>query len=304
VELSIVDESDANPGSGDNDGMVLDDVLPNTPDVGLGSRSNVNQDDGNISHPNTHDDMDIQSNMGSGSGELQPSADASSSRVRSSSHSSHTCDGVTVDLSLTMANDGDIVLRASNASQGTAQFRVKSSRLREYRKWSAFLDEHVATMVDAAATRGESSGLSTSRPELPVHDIQDADPEAVAILLHVMHSNFWELPTIVSFETIHQLAALCDRFEVADLMRCFLASWLQRYALDYPQSTEAFLNSMYVSWVFKFQGWFESTLHYLVCTMRNPEEVPERCAGQMLRKCYHCVQFVLRLTGYRLGAGV
>ena len=63
---------------------------------------------------------------------------------------------------------------------------------------------------------------------LPVEevDFSDDNGEALLILLRIAHLRFHDTPTTLAYQTLLQVAVLCDQYQCINLVRPWLPQWL------------------------------------------------------------------------------
>ena len=64
-------------------------------------------------------------------------------------------------------------------------------------------------------------------------DFSDDDWEALLVLLHIVHLQFSKVPDSLAFETIVQVAVLCDKYDCVGLVKPWLSLWYEEtHALE------------------------------------------------------------------------
>ncbi|ORY12189.1 hypothetical protein BCR34DRAFT_600756 [Clohesyomyces aquaticus] len=92
-------------------------------------------------------------------------------------------------------------------------------------------------------------------------------PEAVGIALHVLHSEVDELPAVVGFDVIYELAVHCEKFGTERRLTRFVREWIERFL---PSALETgSVRWLYIAWVFRLQHLFDAHMQHLVCTSRT-----------------------------------
>ena len=106
------------------------------------------------------------------------------------------------------------------------------------------------------------------RGVLPVEevDFSDDNGEALLILLRIAHLRFHDTPTTLPYETLLQVAKLCDQYQCIDLVRPWLSQWLA----DEEQSSRTFgqENWMFIAWVFGREKVYERLAEDLVLDLK------------------------------------
>lgn len=220
------------------------------------------------------------------------------------------------DLLVVVAQDGDLTICVGDAPANIVRFQVDSAVLRRHKKWADLLDEREVLLPPVPTLQQGAESMPSSPKAIVAKDqdehldaspgavdhllqtiiaAQDAnlkDPseenqstelhipgvigEALAIMLNVLHANYAKLPSVVDTDTMWYLANLCEQFAVAELVKPFVIPSVER--LIPKSNTCGNLDLLYIAWVFKFQEWFESQFHNLVCETRKdfPHNEDER----------------------------
>lgn len=116
-------------------------------------------------------------------------------------------------------------------------------------------------MLDPARTWKESQLKSIPFP--------DDDPDATLLLLRIAHLKFGEIPRTLSFDALLKLAILCDKYDVAGLVRPYLEGWVEgvKDTVNKPDH-EGWL---FIAWTFGLANTFTRVAKSLVMSMKRDE---------------------------------
>jgi hypothetical protein len=128
----------------------------------------------------------------------------------------------------------------------------KDKKLRIYRVQSAGL--RVASPVWRAMLNPDVFREGSSNAPMEFHD---DDPDALKILLSIVHFRFDQVPAAPpSFEWLVQIAVLCDKYDVVHVVRPILQGWLTPFTdFCFHYGYELWI---YVAWVFGCPKIFEA----------------------------------------------
>ena len=104
---------------------------------------------------------------------------------------------------------------------------------------------------------------------LPVEevDFSDDNGEALLILLRIAHLRFHDTPTTLPYETLLQVAVLCDQYQCVNLVRPWLSQWLadeEKSSMKFGQE-----NWMFIAWVFGREKVYEVLALDLVFSLKQ-----------------------------------
>lgn len=103
---------------------------------------------------------------------------------------------------------------------------------------------------------------------LPVEevDFSDDNGEALLILLRIAHLQFHDTPATLPYQTLLQVAVLCDQYQCINLVRPWLSQWLA----DEESSSMKFgqENWMFIAWVFGREKVYEALARELVLHLK------------------------------------
>jgi hypothetical protein len=103
---------------------------------------------------------------------------------------------------------------------------------------------------------------------LPVEevDFSDDNGEALLILLRIAHLRFHDTPTTLPYQTLLQVAVLCDQYQCINLVHPWLSQWLA----DEKTASRKFgqENWMFIAWVFGREKVYEKLARDLVLHLK------------------------------------
>jgi len=133
-----------------------------------------------------------------------------------------------------------------------------------------------------------------SSPVFPVSQIEctDDDPSALLILLRIAHLQFRNIPNILDYPTLLQVAILCDQYACTSLVYPWMEPWLLDEELESKEEGKE--GYLFMAWVFGRDRIFESLAMKLVfeikigpdgeCLTKNgalmPEPMPNGITGK------------------------
>lgn len=89
---------------------------------------------------------------------------------------------------------------------------------------------------------GNSSGL------VKEVDFHDDDGEALLLLLSITHLRYGDIPTMLPYETLLNVAVLCDRYDCVKLVEPWLSQWLSDEEKSWKEAGHE--NWLFIAWVF------------------------------------------------------
>lgn len=110
---------------------------------------------------------------------------------------------------------------------------------------------------------------SWKESQLKTIPLPDDDPEALLLLLQIAHLKFGAIPRTLSFEMLLKLAVLCDKYDVAALVRPYLEGWVEgvKESVNQP-GHEGWL---FIAWTFGLAGTFTRVAKSLVMSMKRDD---------------------------------
>jgi hypothetical protein len=140
----------------------------------------------------------------------------------------------------------------------------------------------------------------------------DDDPESFELVLQIIHGQFHSLPDKISTEMLVQLAVLCDKYQMANVIRKpFVENWMQPWKKDdrnheyeilagywslRPKRTNVDCQSLlFVAWTFGLESHFTCHLRHVIAKTRNGEVLkarfmPDGMEGKPLISVSHSLQ--------------
>ncbi|KAI8307384.1 hypothetical protein K4K61_003578 [Colletotrichum sp. SAR11_59] len=100
-----------------------------------------------------------------------------------------------------------------------------------------------------------------------VVDLPDDEPSSFKLLLHIMHSNFSQVPHEISLESLFQLVVVLDKYDSIALIRPWASSWLR----DIKDSTE-YPMALHIAWELGLENAFHHFMTVLVQKVFVDEE--------------------------------
>jgi hypothetical protein len=77
----------------------------------------------------------------------------------------------------------------------------------------------------------ESMKATTTSSEWVV-ELPEDDPAGMKVLLHIIHSNWEEVPTVVSLDLLNRVLDVADKYEMTHLTKPWANTWFQPLAKD------------------------------------------------------------------------
>lgn len=101
-------------------------------------------------------------------------------------------------------------------------------------------------------------------------DLSEDYGEALLILLRIAHCQFSMLPTQLDFETILEMAAICDKYDCAGLVQPWLELWLVNEEKECVEPGHE--DWLFIAWVFGREGIFQTLTRKLLREMTIDDE--------------------------------
>ena len=144
--------------------------------------------------------------------------------------------------------------------------------------WKPVTAQNLATDENTgSAPNAKKIGIAEASPKdnekgaLPVEEIDFADDngEALLILLRIAHLRFQDNPATLPYQTLLQVAVLCDQYQCVNLVRPWLPQWLADEETSSLQlGNESWL---FIAWVFGRENVFRDLAFKMVKgTFVNP----------------------------------
>jgi hypothetical protein len=165
------------------------------------------------------------------------------------------------DVNLLLQNSADLTTPLSVAASSTALSLASPV-------WKKFLFPPWAPCSNSSVTQIDCTSDSTL---------------ALTILLNIAHLKFRLIPRTLTYETLLQVAILCDQYACADLVQPWLESWMHlESTVSMEEGNEGWL---FIAWVFGRETTFEELAKKLVleirtnkegeCLLKNGDVIPE-----------------------------
>lgn len=110
--------------------------------------------------------------------------------------------------------------------------------------------------------------MKKNKTVLPVEevDFSDDNGEALLILLRIAHLQFHDTPATLPYQTLLQVAVLCDQYQCINLVR----PWLSQWVADEETSSKKFgqENWIFIAWVFGRERVYEALARDLVLHLK------------------------------------
>ena len=86
---------------------------------------------------------------------------------------------------------------------------------------------------------------------LTEHELKEDDPDAFRVILMAVHFRFKELRElcITSFEFLESIAALCDKYDTAHLLKPWVPMWISKVLGPEDLSEDKFEGDLTVAWL-------------------------------------------------------
>ena len=116
-------------------------------------------------------------------------------------------------------------------------------------------------------------------------DFKEDDAEALFTLLRTAHLQFSKVPATLTFESILNIAVLCDKYDCVGLVKPWLNSWLANESTQYKEPGHE--EWLFVAWVFGRENIFKAFAAKLVCEVRTnskedfPTPMPPDIIGKL-----------------------
>jgi hypothetical protein len=111
--------------------------------------------------------------------------------------------------------------------------------------------DHMRVRVSSRHLVLASRTLKLLLPNSPEWPLLDDEPNAVLILLSVIHGRYWNVPCNVDLATLTEIAILVDKYDLHEAVSVMKDQWLHHLEIVYPDAfNEEILRWMCISWVF------------------------------------------------------
>jgi BTB/POZ domain len=120
--------------------------------------------------------------------------------------------------------------------------------------------------------------------------LPDDDPQAMQILLNIIHGHTRKVPREIKFDTLTQISILIDKYCLHEVVEVFTDIWFDKLKCEIPEwfSEEKSMPWLCVSWVLRKADYFERITRvamresegHLEVAMKIPLPIPESILSQ------------------------
>ncbi|KAF8855126.1 hypothetical protein BDZ45DRAFT_805227 [Acephala macrosclerotiorum] len=107
---------------------------------------------------------------------------------------------------------------------------------------------HKNQPVERQGPSGENNKQETSSWPVNEVDFRDNDSEALLILLRIAHLQYNDVPTTLAYETLLDVAVLCNRYSCVELVEPWLSQWLSHEEKSLKEAGHE--SWLFIAWVF------------------------------------------------------
>ncbi|KAH6651278.1 hypothetical protein F5144DRAFT_525097 [Chaetomium tenue] len=101
--------------------------------------------------------------------------------------------------------------------------------------------------------------------------LPDDDPDAMRIILRVVHGNLSEMPAVLSMDMLCHLTATCDRHDMMGLLKPCWSGWVQKLPKQ-AFDPATFAQQIWIAYKLGHLAWYRGTLAAFLCnTQKSPE---------------------------------
>ena len=147
-------------------------------------------------------------------------------------------------------------------ADGDLTMRLKGGKLKVSRKVLSISSPVFRAMLGAECKFKEGIDKESERDGTQAVSFEDDDFQTMAMIARIMHLQNDQVPEKLSFKQLHQVAILCDKY---DLKRC-LGYWPKNWATPYLNSyaIEGYEGWLFMSIVFGYDGLFKEVTRHLI----------------------------------------
>jgi len=122
-------------------------------------------------------------------------------------------------------------------------------------------------MLDPSSHFMEASKLDVKFPE--------DDAASLLLVLHIVHFHFPQVPQVISFEQLGNLATICDKYDTVTLIRPWSQEWITSAQKGADEENHVG-QWLFIAWVFGKHEIFQRVIQRLAlkCTMPNGPDKP------------------------------
>ena len=88
------------------------------------------------------------------------------------------------------------------------------------------------------------------------------DPDALLVMLRIAHLQFKDVPSLLEFKELVNVAAACDKYEMVSISRPFSKKWIEH--LEPLSEKTGFEEWLFVAWTFGYPEIFNRIMDRLV----------------------------------------
>ena len=161
--------------------------------------------------------------------------------------------------------DGDVIF-VLPCSDGTARFQINSSVV-------CLQSPVFKAMLGGNSQFKEARDLATRDAIGPPLEISlaDDDPKALAVILRVVHLQHEWVPVILSGDRLHQVAILCDKYDMSRALGIYLDRWFKPYPVEQGEVLKMADKWLFMAYAFALPTLFTSCSKKLIM---------DTCAGK------------------------
>ena len=160
----------------------------------------------------------------------------------------------TYDVENTMNFDEDVIIVEDKSCQ-KFRFRVSSRHL-----------ILASSVFRAMLSRNFREGTTLKAVGIVEIDLPDDDPDALALLLNVIHSRSKSVPSKLGLSSLCRLALLVDKYQMHEAFNLLASMWIAHaVSKGWPEKFDARMRQMlYVSWVFRSPREFRGSTRFAI----------------------------------------
>lgn len=165
-----------------------------------------------------------------------------------------------------IASQGDIIIEMKS-SRGLATLKVASQVLCATSPVFRAMLGTSSSFKEACELRGKTGS------SLPYRLTLDEDcPEAMGVVLLALHCQNDRVPRKLSFEKLHSLAVVCDKYDCAAGVSPWVDVWATRWKRS--ANTEGYERWLFIAWVFDMCDVFEDLSKKFIIEGYDSTSVP------------------------------
>lgn len=139
-----------------------------------------------------------------------------------------------------------------------------------------------------------TNGFRESNPDAPVEFPED-DPDIMLIILKIIHFKFDDLPPLISFDWLVELAVFCDKYDTVSIVRPFIPNWTSHWTqFCLEPGYEHWLS---VAWTFGCQEIFSTLAASLVLSTGSDNDDDDKNTIKASNNWVHSEGMPLDIVG-------